>query len=234
MRRAITTFNDHSQPSPTQITEANTLSEKIRISLFFLICLLFKEHPQTDEKTGIPSMGMLLDSLKDLETPPTKNLPKQFFAYDVHSPLNNLNQQKLMENQEKYAQKVEQEELSEIQHMLGDILNDKTKFQELNNLITIGPFSPFSKTNVSKAERYIEGAENIVKKWVKQLEETNKNCLAYTKSIESFGNQLLMDKSFFKNNLELQTFMTLIAQVLKEHAVYIEVFTQVVENSIEK
>jgi len=192
-------------------------------------------------------MAMILDSLKDIETPPIQQI-KKFFPFEIKnsplavnegdipakSPILNLDPQKLIEDHEKYTQKIEQEELRDLQLMLEDILNNPNKFQEVNNLVKMGPYSPFSKAEVNKSEKYIEGAENIVKKWVKQLEEMNKNCLAYTKSIETFGTQLLMDKSFFKDNIELQTLLTLIAQVLKEHAIYIEVFTQVVQDSIEK
>lgn len=205
-----------------------------------------------NERNREHEVGMILDSFKDLDHiesgSPTLN--KVFSRFtgtaEKESPITHasieskgslhfqIEAKKLIEQQEKYSQKIEQDELKEIQEMLEGVLNEPGKFQELNNMVNLGPHSPFSKAEMIKAEKYIEGAEYIIKKWTKQLLEVNKNCLAYTKSIEGFGNQLLMDKGFFKNNIELQTLLALISQVMKEHAIYIEVFTQVVESSIER
>jgi len=240
MRRAQTTVFDQ---SPTKKSGSLLLP-----SGHILPPIIEGDDNGENERNNDHSVGMILDSFKDFDNVMSPSLLKnmQLTAAEKEKPNThasieskgsfqfNGEAKKLMEQKEKYCEKVEQDELKEIQEMLEGVLGNPGKFQELNNMVNIREYSPFCKAEMIKAEKYIEGTENIIKKWTKQLLEVNKNCMAYTKSIEGFGNQLLMDKCFFKNNIELQTLLALISQIMKEHAIYIEVFTQVVETSIER
>ena len=190
---------------------------------------------------------MIIDSLKELEQliTPSLNLdkpmsPKEKSVRASHASIeskNNLNVQldkKLIEVAEKCSQILEQDEMQEIQDMLRVILDDPKKFYKLNNIINISPYSPFSKLEMSKTEKYIEGTQNVIKKWTKQLKDINKHNFAYTKAVETFANQLLVDKNFFGQNIEIQSLLMLIAQMLTEQAMYLEEFAETAENSIRK
>lgn len=96
------------------------------------------------------------------------------------------------------------------------------------------PPSPYSKIKLSSIEKHLDETEVLLRKWAKSIKLVNTACLGYVKSLDTFGNQLLSDKKFFEYNKELQNIVSLVAQFLKETAVYLEVFTKVVTSSILK
>jgi len=120
----------------------------------------------------------------------------------------------------------------EIKRYVDSILSDPKKYYQLNNVILFPPFSPFFKTVTNKIEKKFEFVENMLRKWTKLIKEMIKNCVVYIKSVEVFANQLVVDKLYFNDNKELQILCGLLAQFLKEHDIYMEVFTKILDNSI--
>ncbi len=121
---------------------------------------------------------------------------------------------------------------SEAEKIMANIKNNPEEFYETNHLLKFQSYSPFSKVKVQTIEKQIDAKEAMFRKWSKSVQEINRTCGEYLKSLDLFGNQLLQDKSFFEKNKEIQHIIGLVGQFLKENAAYLEILTKVTNTSV--
>lgn len=138
------------------------------------------------------------------------------------------------EIKEKFAKSMDLNNITDLGKLISGILENPEVFYNFNNVMRLPPPSPFAKMKVMNVEKRLDEIENLLKKWTTMIKDVNQSCMGYMKSMDAFANQMLSDKAFFESNKELQHIVVLIAQFLKENAVYLEVFTKVINNSISK
>lgn len=150
------------------------------------------------------------------------------------TPSTVLDPKRLVEINERYAKSMELNNISDLEKLLNGVLDNPEWFYKINNVMRLPKPSPYSKQKVTQIEKRLDETENILKKWTRALKQVNMACTGYMKSIEAFTSQLVSDKDFFEENKEMHHLVVLVAQFLKENAVYLEVFIKVVNNSIYK
>ena len=207
-------------PQPIQVT----LSSQDPNSLYMKIGILPPVTQASEEHTQLD----ISDNARDQ----TKLDISDINLKDLRSPIDETPELQQMEAKDKSTKEAGTNNVAGLERLLASISENPDWFYTANNLIKLPPYSPFSKTKVSQIEKHLDETETLVKKWTKSLKLQNTSCLAYIKTIESFAGQILLDAKFFDHNKELQHLIVLIAQFLRENAIYLEVFTNVINNSI--
>jgi len=141
---------------------------------------------------------------------------------------------KLADVKERYAQKMELSNITDVEKLIHGVLENPDWFFKLNNITRLPPRSPFARQKYLQIEKNLDELEGLLRKWTKAFKQTDACCQAYVKSLETLGNQFLADKNTFESNKELQNLIVIIAQFIKEGSVYLEGYSKSVNNSVIK
>jgi len=157
---------------------------------------------------------------------------KQYESDLSISEATTIDDKKQTDVKERYAEKMELNNLSDVETLINGILENPDWFFKLNNITRLPPRSPFARQKYLQIEKNLDEVENLLRKWSKLLKQVDASCQSYSKSMEALGTQLLADKGFFEYNKELQNLIVIIAQFVKENSSYLDIFSRVMNSTV--